>query len=150
MQVFPGDLLQHTYADPDNPRRLCGRSEVGRRGKYFDQLEDLPLSGQLRRALVQLIQNCLGNDPSQRPTAEQLVSALEEMKANVEGSYGELAKVDAVRQVMTMKTFQLCKKENTDEVMSKDEEIQQLRQQLQVRVTTGVYVTVAEDATATF
>ena len=95
-------------------------------GKYFDQLEDLPLSGRLRHALVQLIQNCLCNDPSQRPTAEQLVSALEEMKADVEGSYGELAKVDAVRKVMTVKAFQQRKKENADEVIAKDEEIQQL------------------------
>ena len=79
------------------------------------------------------MQNCLCNEPSQRPTAEQLVSSLEEMKADVEGSYGGLAKVDAVRQVMTVKTFQQRKKENADEVIAKDEENQQLRQQLQVR-----------------
>ena len=139
--MFPGDLLQHTYADPSNPGRLCGRSEVARRGKYFDHLEDVPLSGRLRRVLVQLIQNCLDNDPTQRPTAEQLVSGLEEMKADVEGSYGELAKVDAVRQVMTVKAIQQHKKENDDEMTTKDEEIQQLRQQLQVRyVTRSVYV----------
>ena len=131
--MFPGDLLQHTYADPHNPGRLCGRSEVDRRGKYFEQLEDLPLCGRLRRVLVELIQNCLGNDPSQRPSAEQLVTALKEIKANIEGSYGELAKVDAVRQVMTMKAFQQRKKENADEMIAKDEQIQQLRQQLQVR-----------------
>ena len=139
--MFPGDLLQHTYADPHNPERLCGRSEVGRRGKYFDQLEDLPLCGRLKRAVIQLLQNCLGNDPSQRPSAEQLVSSLEEMKADIEGSYGVLAKVDAVRQVMTVKALQQHKKENADEVITKDEEIQHLQQLLQVRhFTTSVYV----------
>ena len=124
--MFPGDLFQHTYADDDNPVRLCGHSEVDRRRKYFDQLEDLPLSGRLRHALVQLIQNCLGNDPTQRPTAEQLVSGVEGMKTDVEGSYGEIAKVDAVRQVMTVKAIQQHKKENADKLTTKEEEIQQL------------------------
>ena len=55
------------------------------------------------------------------------------MKADVEGSYGELAKVDAVRKVMTVKAFQQHKEENADEVIAKNEEIQQIRQQLQVR-----------------
>ena len=73
------------------------------------------------------MENCLCNDASQRPTAEQLVSALEEMKANIEESYGKLAKVDAVRQVMTMKAFQQCEKENADEMIAKDDEIQQLQ-----------------------
>ena len=55
------------------------------------------------------------------------------MKADVEGSYEELAKVDAVMQVMTIKAFQQYKKKNADEVIAKDEEIQQLQQQLLVR-----------------
>ena len=139
-QIFPGNLLQHNYADPNNPDRLVGRSEVERRGVYFDQLENLLLGGN-RHHLIQLIKGCLHNDPSQRPSAEQLVSTLEEMKTDIEGSYGELAKVDAVRQVMTMKAFQQRKKENADEMIAKDEEIQQLRQQLQVRcVIKSVYV----------
>ena len=107
---------------------------------YFDQLENF-LPGRNIHRLIQLIKGCLHNDPSQRPTAEQLVSCLEEMKANVEGSYGVLAKVDAVSQVMSVKIFQECKKKIADEVISKDEEIHQLQQQLQVRyVTVSVYV----------
>ena len=104
---------------------------------YFDQLE-IVLPGGNRHRLIQLIKGCLRNDPSQRPTAEQLVSGFEEMKTDVEGSYGQLAKVDAVRQVMTMKTFQQHQKENTDEVIAKEEEIQQLRQQLQVTYVCNV------------
>ena len=131
--MFPGNLLQHTYADPEHPGTLLGRSEVGRRGEYFDQLDDLPFPGRVRRVLVQLIKDCLHNDPSQRPSAEQLVSSLEVIKADVEGSCGGLAKVDAVRQVLTMKEFQQCKKESTDELTVKTKEIQQLQQQLLVQ-----------------
>ena len=125
--MFPGNLLQHNYADPDNPDRLVGRSEVERRGEYFEQLEDL-LPGGIRHTFVhtfvQLTKNCLRNSPSQRPTAEQLVTALQEMKADIEGPYGEFAKVDAVRQVKLVKAFKQSKKETVDELTAKDEEIQ--------------------------
>ena len=131
--MFPGNLLQHNYADPDNSDRLVGRSEVERRGEYFDQLEDL-LPGGRKHAFIQLAKNCLQNAPSQRPTAEQLVTALEEMKADIEGPYGDLAKVDAVRQVKTVKALKQSKKETVNELTAKDEEIQQLQQQLEVNV----------------
>ena len=130
-QIFPGNLLQPNYTDPSNPNRLLGHSEVERRGVYFDQLENLLLGGN-RHRLIQLIKSCLRNDPSQRPTAEQLVSGLEETKADIDGSYGELAKVDAVRQVMTVKAFQECKKKKADDAIAKDEEIQQLQVRLEV------------------
>ena len=133
MQVFPGNLLQHTYADPDNPNRLIGRSEVGRRQAYFDQLEDLlPASGEVKCLLIQMIKDCLRNAPTQRPTAEQLVTALEGIKGVIEGGYGELATVDAVRQVRTMKALKSRSEGKLNELAAKDEQIQQLQQQLAV------------------
>ena len=131
MQVFPGNLLQHTYADPDNPDRLIGRSEVGRRQAYFDQLEDL-LPGGVRHLIINMIKDCLRNAPTQRSTAEQLVTALEGMKGVIEGGYGELATVDAVRQVRTMKALKSRSEDKLNELAAKDEQIQQLQQQLAV------------------
>ena len=121
MQVFPSDLLEPNYADPDSPGRLLGRSEVERRQAYFDQLEG--------KALVALIKICLHNDPSMRPTAEQLVTALVEVKGDIEGPCGELATMDAARQV---KTAMALKKEKLNQITAKDQEIQQLQQQLEV------------------
>ena len=138
--MFPGNLLQHTYADPEHPGTLLGRSEVGRRGEYFDQLDDLPFPGRVRRVLVQLIKDCLRNDPSQRPSAEHLVSLLEEIKADVEGSYGELATLDAVRQVKTMKALKAKSNDKVNELAAKDEKIQQLQQQLEVRNVKSVLI----------
>ena len=37
-QVFPGDLLHHTYPDPDNPGCLLARSEMERRTNYIQLL----------------------------------------------------------------------------------------------------------------
>lgn len=93
-----------------------------RRSEYLKQLEDL-LPGGIRCLFIQLIKDCLRDAPSQRPTAEQLVTTLEKMRVNIEGPYGELAKADAVRQVLTMKALKQTKK---DELMAKEEEIQQL------------------------
>jgi hypothetical protein len=119
--VFPGDLLEHNYADPDRPGRLEGRTEVERRQLYFDQLLERDVQ------LVRLIKTCLHNDPSQRPTAEQLVTELERMKSDVEGPCGKLATVDAVRQVMTAMALKEKSEEKVDELAAKEEEIQQLQ-----------------------
>ena len=126
-------MLQPNYTDPDNPDRLVGRSEVGRRKAYFDQLEDLlPAPGGVRHHLIQMIKDCLRNTPSQRPTAEQLVTVLKGMKGAVEGPSGELATMDAARQVRTA----LAMKKEKDQLVAKDQEIQQLQQQLEVYTCT--------------
>ena len=38
--------------------------------------------------LVQLIKQCLHNDPQQRPGSEELLATLQGMKVEVEGEYG--------------------------------------------------------------
>ena len=98
---------------------------MDRQSEYLKQLEDL-LPGETRCLFIQLIEDCLQDTPSQRPTAEQLVTTLEEMKGNVEGAYGELAKADAVRQVLTMKALKQTKKEYRNEQTAKEEENQHL------------------------
>jgi hypothetical protein len=81
-----------------------------------------------------MIKDCLRNAPAQRPTAEQLVTALEGMKGAIEGGYGELATVDAVRQVRTMKALKSRSEDKVNELAAKDEQIQQLQLQLAVRI----------------
>ena len=134
MQVFPCDLLEHNYPDPENPDRLTGRTEVERRGQYFESLEQTVLCGRQHQPLVQLIKDCLHNTPSRRPSTEQLLQALEEMKATIEGPYGEFTKMDAVKQVTMMRALKGRDEDmrvKTDELAAKDGEIQQLHQQLE-------------------
>ena len=104
---------------------------MDRRECYFEQLENLlPAAGPVKQVLFQLIKDCLRNAPSQRPTAEQLVTALEEMKGGDEGAYGELATIEAVRQVKMTKAL----KDNSNLLAAKDDEIRQLHQQLEVKL----------------
>ena len=82
---------------------------------------------------VVIIKQCLHNSSSRRPTAEQLVATLEGMRADIEGPYGAVARADAVRQVVMMKTLRESEaetREKTNEISVKEEVIQQLRQQL--------------------
>ena len=133
MQVFPGDLLEPTYTDPENRGQLLARSEVERRGQYIEQLGyQLPKGGQ--HPFVQLVKGCLQNEPSERPTSEQLVLSLSEMKGDIEGPCGEVSRADAVRQVMTMRAILRKEREvrrKDADLASKDEEVQHLRQELE-------------------
>jgi hypothetical protein len=131
--VFPGDLLEHTYPDPNYPRELLARSEVRRRGTYFERLEGELDKWNAGYPLVGVVKQCLENIPEERPTAEQLVRVLEGLKGDVEGTCGELTIVDAVRQVKTAMALKKKSKDRVDVLIAKEEEIQQLQQQLEVQ-----------------
>ena len=132
-QVFPGDLLEPTYTDPDDPGRLLGRTEVERRECYIEQLKCTFLRGELH-PFVRLVKRCLKNEPHERPTAKELVISLEDMKADIEGPYGNIARIDAVRQVVTMRALgkrETEVREKAAESAVKDAEIQQLQEELE-------------------
>ena len=85
-QVFPGDLLAATQADPDNPGRVIGRTELERRDVYMKKLE-----GQFSEShpgLVQLVSQCLDNDPLTRPASEEIQGRLQDKKKEIERIYG--------------------------------------------------------------
>ena len=135
LQVFPCNLLEPTYHASDSSDELIARSEVDRRELYLEQLEKIfvLLDGR-EHPLVQLLKQCLKNNPSQRPTAEELVTSLVEMKADIEGPYGEVAKADAVRQVVMMRALRKRDtevREKSDESAAKDVEIHQLQEELE-------------------
>ena len=73
-QVLPCDLLPATFCDDDG--KLCARTEVERRQKYIDQLEQ-QLGGD--HDLIKLIKQCLHNSPKMRPTADDIISVLEQL-----------------------------------------------------------------------
>lgn len=114
--MFPGDLLPSTYLNPDNDQEIIGRSELERRGVYIELLES-QMSANLP-ALVELVKQCLHNNPHQRPSTEQLLTTLKGLRRQIEGEYGGGAvKVDLAR-------VRLAK-----EAKEKDRRIEELAQQ---------------------
>ena len=89
--MFPGTLLPYNYEDPRNPDCLLARSEVERRRDYIQQLH-----GQLgeEHLLVQLVHQCLCNTPARRPSAEELLHQLEAVRAQIEGPFDQIVRVD--------------------------------------------------------
>ena len=131
--MFPCNLLEPIYTDPDDPGKLLGRTEVERRECYIEQLKCTLLRGELH-PYVQLMKRCLKNESHERPTAEELVTSLEEMKADIEGPYGDITKADAVTQVVTMRALRKREtevREKTAESAIKDAVIQQLQEELE-------------------
>ena len=133
LQIFPGKLLEPTYSDPNNQENLLARSEVERRHVYIDQLDrKLPDYG--HHPFVQLVKHCLKNTASQRPIAEDVLRSLDEMKPVIDGPCGEVARADAVRQVVMMRAIlgrETEVRRKTNESAAKDEEIHQLQQELE-------------------
>ena len=65
--------------------------------------------------------------------AEDVLRSLEEMKPVIDGPYGEVARIDAVRQVVMMRAIlgrETEVRRKTDESVAKDEETQHLQQGL--------------------
>ena len=116
-QVFPGSLLPSTFADPERPDRLLGRSELERRRDYIQ-----PLHAQLgeQHPLVQLVHQCLHNNPDQRPSAEELLQRLEATRVRIERSYGSYHfKVQSAMMSVEER-----------EMKEKDREVEHLQQEL--------------------
>ena len=141
MQVFPGKLLESTYPDPRNPDQILGRSEVERRREWIDLLEKEFRDGE-QHPLTQMVKQCLQNEPARRPTTEQLLASLKEVRDTIEGPYGNVSKLDAVRQVTMTKELvgrDIQMRRVTSELALRTGEVQQLRQQLEVGIHTYVH-----------
>ena len=84
--MFPGELLSATDMDPDNPGQVIGHTEVKRREVYMKKLE--VQFSESHPVLVQLVSQCLHNNPHTRPSSEQLLGRLCAVKTEVEKMYG--------------------------------------------------------------
>ena len=104
-----------------------GRTEVERRECYFTQLEMRGLGNQ--HPLVEMVRCCLDNQPSVRPTSGQLVTALEGMRVDIDGPLGDAARISVMQQIASVRAI----RERDAEIRQKNEEIQELQQQLQIQ-----------------
>ena len=93
--MFPLSLLPSTYINPGNPS-VIPRTEIERRQVYIEMLYH-----QLgeKSPVVVLIKQCLENDPSRRPCAEEILHELEGMKVLTEDCYDHDTKLDALRMM---------------------------------------------------
>ena len=74
-----------------------------------------------------MIQDCLDNIPSERPTCGEIIATLEDIRKAVEGPYGAVTKIDAVKQVITLK----CLRTREGVLREKEREIRRLQAQIE-------------------
>ena len=74
-----------------------------------------------------MVRECLDNIPSERPNFDEIVVALESVRGNIEGPYGAVVKIDAVKQVVMLKSLG----EREGELREKEREIQRLQSQIE-------------------
>ena len=79
LQVFPGTLKPITYPDPHN--RIKARTELERREEYLNKLDDI---GQFYPDLPRLVRQCLSNTPRERPSSEDLLDRVKEVRVDEE------------------------------------------------------------------
>ena len=72
--------------DPDNPGQAICRTEVKRREVYMKKLE--VQFSESHPVLVQLVSQCLHNNPHTRPSSEELLGRLRAVKTAVDKMYG--------------------------------------------------------------
>ena len=72
-QVFPSSMLPVAFRGLGGERQMLARTEVERRKKYFDMLGD-------RHPLTKLIEQCLDNEPEERPKATAIKIQLTELR----------------------------------------------------------------------
>ena len=94
-----------------------------------------PLQEQLgeQHPLMQLVCQCLHNEPAQRPSADELLQQLKAVRPQIKGTNGrQQVKVEMARLQVTMMSVLEA------EVREKDDEIERLRHDLQ-RVQVRAY-----------
>ena len=86
VQEFP-EPTAATCMDPNNRGVIMARTEAERRARYIEQLHE-------GHPLIRLVRECLENDPSRRPSANQVLSQLEQLKNRIEDPYEHMTKID--------------------------------------------------------
>ena len=76
---FPCDILEPTYFDR-KVGALAARTELERRSEYVRDVKERLVGGRENHPLIRLIEQCLRNDPLERPSARVLLHLLEEAK----------------------------------------------------------------------
>ena len=86
IREFPKDLLRATYYASDG--RFVARTEVERRSSYMEKLHSKLSSPD--HHLYRLVQQCLHNDPTKRPSSTELLHWLQEIQQLEQGEVDTL------------------------------------------------------------
>ncbi len=102
VQEFPTPSAA-TYVDPSNPGVVVACTESQRRAHYIEKLPGMLMG--TSEAVVRHIEQCLENDPGQRPSTQQIVCQLNEEWVVPNDPYMEMTKLELVVSMRTMQVM---------------------------------------------
>ncbi len=102
VQEFPTPSAA-TYVDPSNPEVVMAYTESQRRAHYIEKLPGMLVG--TSEAVVRLIEQCLENDPGQRPSTQQIVRQLNVEWVVPNDPYMEMTKLELVISIRTMQVI---------------------------------------------
>ncbi len=102
VQEFPNPSAT-TYVDLGV---IVARTEYQRRAHYIEKLQGMLVG--TSEAVVRLIQQCLENDPRQRPSTQQIVHQLKEKWVVLNDPYVEMTKLELVVSMRTTQVMYGC------------------------------------------
>ena len=102
-EIFPCNPLPPTYIE-DQTKNLVPRTEIDRRSEYMRAVQDkLQASDQQNpiedHPLVQLIKQCLQNDPADRPGIQEVLLHIEKVREGFDGGDSERKKRKLVKSL---------------------------------------------------
>ena len=101
IQEFPSDILPPTFED-DKTKKVIGRNEIERRGKYIEILES---KFGVSHALVQLIKQCLEYSTKSRPSASDALQRLQYISSKVDDRYHEMTRLQLEQQIKQLEVY---------------------------------------------
>ena len=119
---FPGEAVRVNPRNPNNPNDLVGVTEFDRREEYINLIGN-------EHPLIILIQGCLSNSPSHRPTSSEVHQRMSAVAANHSPSFtNRVEMMDRIKTLWEEKERVLQEKDAT--VAEKNREIAEIRIEL--------------------
>ena len=118
---FPGEAVRVNPRNPNDPNDLVGVTEFDRREEYISKIDN-------RHPLMHLIQLCLSNSPSHRPTSYEVQQQVSAVSAEHPASFAN--RVEMLERIKALgEEKEAVRMEKNNAVTEKDEQIAELRRE---------------------
>ena len=118
---FPGEAVRVNPRNPNDPNDLVGVTEFNRREEYINKIDN-------QHPLMHLIQSCLSNNSSHRPTSCEVQQQVSALSAEHPASFAN--RVEMLERIKALgEEKEVIRMENNNAMAEKDEQIAELKRE---------------------
>ena len=124
---FPGEAVRVNPRNPNDPNDIVGVTEFDRREEHINKIDN-------QHPLMHLIQSCLSNSPSHRPTSCEVHQQVSAVSAEHPASFTN--RVEILERIKVLgEEKEAVRMEKSNAVAEKDEQITELRREKDEQVS---------------